>query len=135
MTGTALVAAARALEGTRFRLGGRDPEHGLDCIGLLQAALARIGRPVVLPQGYPLRLARPDAWLPDPASLGFAAVCGPCQPGDAVLIRPSAGQLHLVIAGPAGEWIHAHAGLRRVVVCRVRPAGPVLGHWRLLPAD
>ena len=40
MSGAALAAAAESLVGTRFRLHGRDPDTGLDCVGLLAASLA-----------------------------------------------------------------------------------------------
>ena len=51
------------------------------------------------------------------------------QPGDVVLLRPSAGQLHLAILSEDGI-IHADAMLRRVVE---RPGAlpfPVVGTWR-----
>lgn len=131
MTGHALATAAADLVGVRFRLHGRDPRHGLDCIGLLGAALARIGRPIALPDDYPLRLARPDDWLPDCAACGFALAELPCAPGDVVLLRPAVAQAHLAIAGHDGTWVHAHAGLRRVVIAPVRPVGQILHHWRL----
>ena len=97
MTGADLAAAAQSLVGTRFRLHGRDPT-GVDCIGLLEVALARAGRAVHLPQGYPLRLSRIGQWLPEPAALGFTACEGVPQPGDVILLRPAPGQFHLAIA-------------------------------------
>ena len=39
----ALAIAAGELVGSPFRLQGRDPAHGLDCIGLVLVSLARIG--------------------------------------------------------------------------------------------
>lgn len=133
MTGHDLAAAARSLVGSRFRLHGRDPATGLDCIGLLYAAMARAGRPIVLPTGYPLRLAQPDRWMPDPGACGFAPTQFPMLPGDVVLGRPSPGQVHLAISVDASNWAHAHAALRRVVISPGLPAGPVIHHWRLLP--
>ena len=38
-SGAAIAAAARALVGVPFRLQGRDPALGLDCVGLVGAAL------------------------------------------------------------------------------------------------
>ena len=133
-SGAALAAAALALVGTPFRLNGRDPAHGLDCIGLLEAALAASGRQVRLPVGYRLHLARLDAWLPPPASLGLTAAAGDIEPGDVLLLSPGPAQVHLVIAGPDHDFIHAHAGLRRTVRSPDRPAGDLLGHWRLASA-
>ncbi len=127
----ALAAAAAALVGTPWRLHGRDPTTGLDCIGLLGAALAAVGRPVVLPTGYPLRLRALDGWLPDPGKLGFVPALGPDAAGDVVLLRLGPAQVHLAMAAPQGGWIHAHAGLRKVVCQDALPRGQILGRWRL----
>ena len=126
-----LARAAASLEGRPWRLHGRDPATGLDCIGLLAAALDQAGRPVDLPTGYPLRLSRLDGWLPDPAALGFAPAQGSNQPGDVVLLQLGPAQIHLAIAAPEAGWIHAHAGLRKVVHQPALPPGALLGHWRL----
>lgn len=131
MSGHALALAAADLVGVPFRLHGRDPRHGLDCIGLLGAALARIGRRIALPDDYPLRLARPDDWLPDSTACGFVLAAPPFAPGDVVLLRPTAAQVHLAIVGHGETWVHAHAGLRRVVIAPARPTGQILHHWRL----
>lgn len=133
MSGEALAAAAASLVGTRFRLHGRDPAIGLDCVGLLAAALEHLGRPSALPNGYRLRNRDIAAWLPDPAACGFAPVSDGLRPGDVVLTRPGPGQVHLAIAASAGGWVHAHAGLRRVVHQPGGLPGEALGHWRLLP--
>lgn len=131
MTGALLAQAAAGMQGCRWRLHGRDPASGLDCIGLLGAALAEIGRPVELPTGYRLHVSRLDAWLPDPARLGFVIATGAHRPGDVVLVQPAPAQVHLAIAGHDGGWIHAHAGLRTVVCQPALPAGPILARWRL----
>ncbi|MEN9683722.1 MAG: hypothetical protein RLZZ427_1473 [Pseudomonadota bacterium] len=133
MTGAELACAAAGLIGVPFRLHGRDPVHGLDCIGVLEAAMIRGGRAITLPTGYALRLSGIDRWLPDPANLGFGTTDRPAQPGDVVLMQPGDAQFHLLIAGPDRGWVHAHAGLRRVVLTPCLPAGPVIGRWRLLP--
>lgn len=135
MTGNDLANAAAGLIGTRFRLGGRDPAHGLDCIGLLQAALARCGRTIALPHGYALRINDLAAWLPEPDRLGFRLAEGPLQAGDVVLCQPGPAQFHLAIRAAAGGWIHAHAGLRRVVHQSELPDGPILHHWRPAPSS
>lgn len=135
MTGRDLARAAANLVGTRFLLHGRDPATGLDCIGLLAAALAGAGRPAALPNGYALRMRDPAGWMPPPEALGFIPAQPPFMPGDAVLLRLGAVQVHLAIAAPDGGWIHAHAGLRRVVHQSVLPDGTILHHWRLAPCD
>lgn len=134
MSGADLARAAATLVGTPWRLHGRDPATGIDCIGLLDVVLAQIGRPVALPTGYRLRLHRLEDWLPDPGRLGFAVAKGAVSPGDVVLLRPGPAQVHLAIATGPAMWVHAHAGLRKVVSQPVLPAGEWLGHWRLIPA-
>lgn len=134
MTPAALAAAAESLVGARFRLHGRNPGTGLDCIGLLSAALTRAGASPALPTGYSLRLRDLDQWLPDPATLGFARAVGPCRAGDVVMLQPAAVQFHLAIASNVG-WVHAHAGLHRVVLQPDRPGGTLLHHWRLVPPN
>lgn len=133
MSAACLAEAAERLVGTPFRLHGRDPAQGLDCIGLLSAALAQCGRRIALPSGYSLRLSRIEAWLPDCAALGFVSARLPFEPGDVVLLQPGPAQFHLAIATRDGGWVHAHAGLRRVVHQPALPLGPILHHWRRAP--
>jgi hypothetical protein len=134
--GEALAAAAEGLVGCRFRLHGRDPDTGLDCIGVLAAALARIGRPVDFPSGYGLRTSRFDRLGALAAGHGFVPADGAVEPGDVLFVRSGPGQMHLCIAARgAGSVVEAHAGLRRVIMTRRRPDDPVIGHWRLRPRE
>lgn len=131
MTGEDLAAAALDLVGTKFRLHGRDPASGLDCIGLLAAALASCGRPARLPNGYALRnriLPELGAFI---AGCGLVPAKGECAPGDIFLVLAGPGQFHLLVAAENRQFVHAHAGLRRVVRCDTRPDWPIIGHWRL----
>lgn len=132
MTFTAqeLAAAAETLVGVPFRLNGRDPASGLDCIGVLAAALAACGKAREWPGGYRLRMASLDGWLPDPADFGFVPAEGAVQPGDAVMQHVGPAQFHCAIAVAGAQWVHAHAGLRRVVRSPALPAGPIIHHWR-----
>jgi lipoprotein Spr len=50
-------------------------------------------------------------------------------PGDLALVRPGPLQLHLMILVPGG-FVHAHAGLRRVVEMPGASPWPVMGWWR-----
>lgn len=118
--GKRAVAAARACVGERFRLHGRDPALGLDCVGLAACAYALDG----VPTGYALRGGREAdalAWLD---RLGFRAV-DEARPGDLLLLRPGPFQLHLAIATPGG-FVHADAGLRRVVEAPGPPRWPLV---------
>ena len=134
MTGEDLARAAASFVGVTFRLHGRDPNYGVDCIGLLQVALEKAGSMATLPNGYPLRLRSPQDWIPDPGAFGFAPAAPPYLPGDVILVSLGRSQAHLAIAGTTSTWIHAHAGLRRVVISPSAPQGEVIGHWRLKPS-
>ncbi|PIW54931.1 MAG: hypothetical protein COW16_08450 [Sphingomonadales bacterium CG12_big_fil_rev_8_21_14_0_65_65_10] len=126
----ALAAAARALVGTPFRPGGRDPATGLDCFGLLHAALVAIGIQPSLPATHRQRkLALPDL---DPWLVAHRLVIAqaPAIAGDVMLLRCGPAQPHCAILTLTG-FVHAHAGLRRVVEAPGMPPYPLLSHARL----
>jgi cell wall-associated NlpC family hydrolase len=131
MSGDALARAAAALAGTRFRLHGRDPATGLDCIGLLAAALTAIGRPAPLPNGYALRSRALPGLDAVAAACGFTGAGAPLRPGDVLLARVGPCQHHLLIAAGAG-FVHAHAGIGRVIASAGPPGWPIVHHWRLV---
>lgn len=126
-----LAAAALALVGTRFRLNGRDPGSGLDCLGVVAASLAAVGRPAPLPRQFSLRCrGEPDVEALV-APTGLVPACGAVAAGDVLLVRCSPVQLHLLVATAPDRYVHAHAGLRRVVLGPRDPAWAVARHWRL----
>lgn len=129
------AAAAEALVGAPYRLHGRSREHGLDCIGLVACALAACGAKPRAPAGYGLRNSTIDAHLHRAALNGFAPASGPVLRGDLVLVVPGPAQHHLLVATGGGGFVHAHAGLRRVIRDNGLPGAPVLGHWRLTPPE
>ena len=133
MSGATLAEAAEALVGTRFRLHGRNPATGLDCIGLFAAAMAAIGRPPRVPNGYSLRLDDIARFRPLAPSFGFAEATGALVPGDVVMFAVGPAQFHLAIAATGGGIVHAHAGLRRVVCGPPGEDWARVGHWRLAP--
>lgn len=124
----AIVAAARGAVGARFRLHGRDPASGLDCVGLVAHACAG-GAARAVASGYPLRGGTPAAIGDQLRAHGLAPVAD-AAPGDVLLFAAGPAQLHLAIATDIG-CVHADAALRRVVE-RPGPAPwPLLGVWRL----
>ena len=127
------AAAAEALEGTIFRLHGRDPANGIDCIGLVGAALEACGRHVLYPSGYRLRNRSIETWLGFAEANRLVAAASTIERGDVVLTRPGPGQHHLLVALGCGRFAHAHAGLRRVVVQHLDIPRRPLAHWRLSP--
>ncbi|KAA9018253.1 peptidoglycan endopeptidase [Sphingobium limneticum] len=117
-----VVERARAMIGVPFRLHGRS-EAGLDCVGLAAVALGREA-----PCAYGLRsgdVPRAEGWL-RAAGLRLVDVA---RPGDLALVRPGPLQLHLMIGTEAG-FVHAHAGLGRVVEMPGVSPWPVIGWWR-----
>ena len=118
-----IVERARAMIGVPFRLHGRC-EKGLDCVGLVAVATGRDA-----PGAYGLRsgdIAMAERWL---AQAGLSRVVE-AQPGDLALVRPGPLQLHLMIGTESG-FVHAHAGLRRVVEMPGVSPWPVIGWWRV----
>ena len=129
----AFAAAAEGLCGVPFRLHGRDPATGLDCVGLVAAALERCGCAVVAPEGYALRALSVAPLLGFAARNGFAALdpLAPGQPGDLLLLRLSAIQAHLAIVLDHHRFVHAHAGLGKVVIGEGALPGETIARWRL----
>ncbi|MBB5705432.1 NlpC/P60 family protein [Sphingopyxis panaciterrulae] len=126
--GVRAFAAARAMVGVRFRRQGCDPATGLDCVGLVWAAYAAAGRRLVRPADYPLR-----GWARERVEAALVAAsfapAGDARSGDVGLIALAAGQFHLGVIG-AESFVHAHAGLRRVVETPLGALGDVV-RWRL----
>jgi cell wall-associated NlpC family hydrolase len=119
----AIVAAARACVGVRFRLHGRSRDTGLDCVGV--AALA-YGRDRV-PAGYALRGGDVGQILATIDALGFERA-ETLRPADLLLLCPGPHQLHLAILTDRG-FIHADAGLRRVTEVPGPPRWPEFARW------
>lgn len=96
-------------------------------MGLLAAALG-----IDLPTGYRLRTRA----LPDLSAIAAACdlreVGGRIRPGDIVMARVGPCQFHLLIAASSADFIHAHAGLRRVVRHHAPLDWPIVRRWRLI---
>ena len=122
--GPAIVARARALIGARFRAQGRDPDWGLDCVGVAVHALGLSG----VRSDYALRGGSLETLQGELRRAGLARVDGP-RPGDLLLMRAGPAQLHLGILTDSG-LVHADAGLRRVVERPGPPPFETLSAWR-----
>jgi cell wall-associated NlpC family hydrolase len=117
------VARARALVGVRFRAQGRTAA-GVDCVGLVAAALGRTG----VRSDYALRggsLTALEGALVD-AGLREAEAA---EPGDVLVMQAGPGQWHLGVWTGAG-LVHADAGLRRVVERPGDVPWPLVSVWR-----
>ena len=120
-----IVAHARALIGTPFRLHGRDAATGLDCVGLVALAYARREG---IPTGYSLRGGSAESFITMIAALGLTRRRGLPRAGDVLLMQAGPAQFHL------GLWtgeslIHADATLRRVVEMPGPLPWIVIGAW------
>ncbi len=112
--GEKIVEAARSCVGAPFRLQGRDPATGLDCIGLVLFAARAVGFADNTDADY--RLTENPARLDDALlaaqliPLGFTEIMA----GDVLRFTAGGTPLHLGIATGAGV-IHADIRFRRVV--------------------
>ncbi|MFD1788049.1 NlpC/P60 family protein [Sphingomonas floccifaciens] len=122
MTGAEIAVRARGAVGTPFRLHGRGPD-GLDCVGLVGLAYG-----VAVPTGYRLRSGSASLVAAVAAAAGLRAVADGAV-GDLIVMASAPGQLHLAIDVGDG-FVHADAGLRRVVERPGAPPWPVLARWR-----
>lgn len=116
------IDRARRLIGTRFRAQGRDPQYGLDCLGLALIAYsldaADVRRDYRLSGDHRRELM---TRLTD----GFRRVSpGIARAGDLMLIEVAANQFHLAVRTKTG-FVHADA--RRGVV--ETPGNP---EWRVV---
>jgi len=120
------VERARALVGTRFRPQGRDPETGLDCVGLLLATYA-IPRDAVR-RNYRLR-GDHRSEIERELKTYFRRVTTLKRTGDLMLLAVDSDQVHFGIWTAIG-FVHADARLGRVVETPGEPHWPVLGIFR-----
>lgn len=128
--GEAVAEAARALVGARFRRQGRDPASGLDCVGLAAAALRGAGLTVETGEDYAQRGGDPGRIVRRIEAAGLVPVDpASAQAGDLLLLAAGPAQHHLAIL-TGTSFVHADAGLRRVVETPGRPRWPVIAAFR-----
>jgi len=121
------VARARALVGTRFRPQGREPDIGLDCVGLVMCAFALPAHTVR--RDYRLRGEYQRELLAG-LSIAFRRVAkSATQPGDVLLLGVAADQLHLAVVTHEG-FVHADAARGKVIEMPGEPAWPVIAAFR-----
>ena len=129
--GVGFARAAHGYVGMPFRLRGRDPASGVDCIGLVCCSLAAVDRFVPPVPRYTLRNLSICKFVPLLHEAGFQPTSGSLAAGDLLLLRPSPGQFHLAINGSNDRMIHAHAGLGRVVSTPTPALASITARWRL----
>jgi hypothetical protein len=130
-----VARAARGCLGVRFRPQGRDPAYGLDCVGLAAVAFRAAGHEARVPRGYPLRGGEAAAFARLIGASGLRPVpVEEAGEGDLLLLLAGPAQCHLAVQTNSG-FVHADAGLRRVIETPGRPVWPILGAWRLPAAE
>ena len=122
----AIVAAARAMLGVRFRPQGRSRDAGLDCVGLVAVALGADE----VPRDYALRGAGAPERIAATLSARSLRREDVARPGDVLVMAAAPAQTHLGIFTGAG-LVHGDAGLRRVVERPGPMPWPVIQIWRL----
>lgn len=128
-----MTEKALSLCGSEFRLHGRDEQFGLDCIGLAAKCLRAAGLECRIPNGYSIRGGSEEAINAFMADIGFerfASESALCE-GDIILVRPSPVQWHFLIRANDG-FVHAHAGLGKVVFCPGDAPWPISAIFRLM---
>lgn len=130
MSGNAVAARARALVGARFRPQGRRADRGLDCVGLVALA-AKLPEELV-PTGYRTRSVAGE----EVSALDFGGRIRPvpiadARAGDVLLAEAGPGQHHFLVLIENG-FIHADAGLGRVVETPGAVPWPLIAAWRVL---
>ncbi|MBK6708198.1 MAG: peptidoglycan endopeptidase [Sphingomonadales bacterium] len=127
--------AQRAIDqiGTPFRFRGRAADVGLDCVGLVLVALGPLADARAGQLHYTMRGDYRAAISDYFASLPFQRLGADviASDGDILLVRPAPSQMHLMVFAADG-WVHAHAGLRRVVFSPAIPAWQIIDRWRLV---
>lgn len=121
------------MAGVRFRPQGRDPAHGLDCIGLTAIAC---GVPIAsVPHNYRLRSGDAARIARGLGAQGLIAVApDETREGDVILAEAGPGQVHLAILTADG-FVHADAAARRIVERPLPLPWPVLSAWRMSEGD
>lgn len=118
------------LVGARFRLQGRDPATGLDCVGVVIAAYAGAGVRLNAIDHYRLRSMQLDQVRAGLETSGLVR-CDHRQlaAGDVGLFTLERGQFHLALLA-ADRLVHADANLRRVALAPLSRLPAPIGRWR-----
>ena len=133
MTADLIAFRANAHLNTPFRFRGRTPGVALDCVGLVLTALGPIAETTVDCPSYSLRGDFRSVILSCFGKLPFHLISEdePEHDGDIILAAAGPSQLHLMVAANSG-WVHAHAGLGRVVFTPIWPGWPIIHRWRFI---
>jgi hypothetical protein len=121
--------------GAKFRLHGRDPSTGLDCVGVVDHSLKAAGLQPDVPSAYTFRNRSSKPFEKHFEASGLLPASGPIEAGDVILALAGPAQFHLLVATEAAQFVHAHAGLRRIVAMRGHLPWTILQNWRCTSQD
>lgn len=114
-----LVALARAQVGSRYRYGGRGPEQGFDCSGLIQYVMS----------AFNLRLPRTAA-LQAVIGQPVAQDTTRLRPGDLLTFGKGERVTHIGIYVGNGRYVHASSVAGRVIESKLdRPQSHLVRAW------
>jgi murein DD-endopeptidase / murein LD-carboxypeptidase len=122
-----IAARATAEIGTPFRLHGRTSRVALDCVGLVAVAIQRSD----VPGNYSLKGDFSEiirTYMEQNAAMVSSNRV--LADGDVALVGCALNQQHLMVRANNG-WVHAHAGLGRVVHMPDPSPWPIIGLWRI----
>ncbi len=111
--------------GAPFRLGGRDPQRGIDCIGLVALAYDKVE---VAPKGYVMRGASLSRWASELDRHFLRRIDASLKPGDIALLETGPSTWHIGI-WTGDSLIHADARLGRVVETPRPLPWPIIQAW------
>jgi murein DD-endopeptidase / murein LD-carboxypeptidase len=125
-----IATRAMTLLGAPFRLHGRSPETGLDCVGVVAACLFEVGYRFETPNDYRIRgdfEGRAQAFFTDSKFRNVDD--GSWMAGDILLLRPGPRHIHFAVLAHVGA-VHAHVGLGRVVLTPLPLPYGNITQWR-----
>jgi hypothetical protein len=132
MIGAHIAACALGQVGTPFRLHGRLPGTALDCVGLVANCLEQSGFSIDAPFDYSIRGQHEQRIMEFFGQSMFRALTDESiEPGDIAAVQCAVRQSHLMVRTACG-WVHAHAGLGRVVLTPDPLEWPVITMWRAI---
>ncbi len=117
-----IVHMAKAQVGTRYRIGGTEPEKGFDCSGLVKYVMAALN--LSLPRTAKQQAKEGLAVTKDTSRL---------LPGDLLTFGKTkkSSVSHVGIYIGEGRYIHASSVAGKVIESKIdRPASPLIKMWR-----
>lgn len=114
-----IVAVARSQVGRPYRFGGRSPDRGFDCSGLVQFILAGFTREVP-------RTAAQQAFVGKPVERDTSRL----RPGDLVTFGNGRRVTHIGIYVGNGRYVHASSVAGRVIESPINRRAERVKPWR-----